>query len=196
MSLGHEVVPAELRTAEDGEDATRKPLVLRGHHLLNLYEHIYWTYWGGQESIAEFAKASAKAIKEDYNNFPGYTEDVLGKNHEHEAKFLADTEDVVRRFMELPDDYPLEIVEGIPDDICKACAVGAHCRTFGDGRLFGEDRKWMDWIVPFSQEMSNTNPTLEVTKEVASFSDAGPVEVRRVKTTVGMIRNALPHFLY
>ena len=170
------------------------PLVIRGHHLEHIHNFYYLYTWGGKRTTTEFAQQVVESVTTSYAD-ASYVIDVLGKTPEEANRFRQQTETVVRRFVELPDDYPLELVEGVPDDICGGCAIGKHCRKLYQGKsgadVIDEDRKWIDWFVDYSQYYSE-NVNILTIKETATFSDAEPQEVRRIRTTVGAIRNAMP----
>lgn len=183
------------------EANTTHPLVIRGHHLGNLWSYYYNFYWGAKRTTSEFVHQIAESVRNDYAD-TSYAEDVLGNTLQQADNFLSHTEAVVRRFLELPDDHPLELVEGVPDEICAGCAIGEHCRKLSlnskekDEVAISGDRKWIDWLLGLSQYLSGeiSESNILVQKELAFFSDGEPQEVRRIRTTVETIRNAMPYF--
>lgn len=180
-----------------GEAVTPAPLVLRGHHLELIHDFYYPFVWGRKRTTTQFAEHVAEVVADSYDD-PSYAVDVLGRTSKEARRFKRQTAAVVRRFIELPDEYPLELVEGVPDDICAGCAVGEHCRKLYQGGhdnpdIIDEDRKWISWFVNYSYYYSD-NVRVSVEQETAYFSDAEPQEVRRIKTKVGAIRNAMPYW--
>jgi len=119
-----------------------------------------------------------------------YAEDVLGScgNRKFEDNFRA----ALEIFSHLPDSHPAEVVEGIPDIICAGCAIGKHCRRLFNegpsmnGKIHKKDERDMD---SFLRNLDYLNlPKPIIISEEACFPDAESQIVRRVRTTIGVIR--------
>lgn len=181
-----------LRPISPDERVSPTPLVLRGHHL-----NIIYTYYARKgkrtptQFLGQFSEQVVKKVSDLSVRDQPYTLDVLGESPDETRRFKKQVETVIRRFIELPDDYPLELVEGIPDDICAGCAIGEHCRKLylakGSTNAIEEDRDWIHYFVDESH-YPDSNVAVSVQRETAYFSDAEPQQVRRIRTTVGTMR--------
>ena len=107
------------------------PLEIRGHHLPRLVSLVCWKTEPGKY-------AESMVIMARKNKNPEYRMDLIGDTEEEAQRFLDKNTVVAKRFMELPDDYPVRIVFGKPDDICRTCAIGNHCQN--------EKIRHADWL--------------------------------------------------
>lgn len=200
---------------ENGEHVDQIPFVIRGHHLGNYITLIKdnFPYRKGVPTPAEEARdmrrfmealPSAFTVLEKPDGslefrvpgFQEYSQDVIGTSAESADTYEERIRETFERFMSLPDDYPAEIVEGIPDIICSACAIGKHCKKLTTGLAEDEfvnnleaDRMYTEKFIETLDNLNLPKPT--ITQEQAYFSDAEPQQARRVKTTIGTVRRVL-----
>ena len=80
--------------------------------------------------------------------------------------------------------------------ICNACAIGEHCKRLTND--LGEDKtinmleadgRDSEEFIKILDDLNLPKPT--ITYEQAYFSDAEPQQVRRIKTTTGVVRKVL-----
>jgi hypothetical protein len=190
---------SERSSLQGSNEILEIPVVLRGHHLQHINSFYYYYYWYGRkkETLVQFTERLVESVIAAYSE-PTYALDVLGRTPEEAERFRHQAEETIKRFVELPDDHSLELVEGVPDDICAGCAIGNHCRLLnetgaGMNNITG-DRKWVDWFVAYSNAYSD-NVEISIQEETADFSDSEPQTVRRIRTTVGAIRNVMPYWI-
>jgi hypothetical protein len=132
-----------------------EPIIIRGHHLDILEKILIINHRLSQkdkERIIYNANSDLmNGIEFYYEKSPdgaSYKKDVIGTTQEEENKFISDYQQFLLKILSLPDEYPIKIVTGKPDDICKLCAIGKHCRE-SDGStdqkvaiwFFGKDAK-------------------------------------------------------
>lgn len=174
----------------------RPPFVIRAHHLRH-YRLIVmgndpsWLAKGTRIRIENAWKA-ALLTENGANSKPAkYGEDVLGNENQADI-FETKSRLAYEKLLHLPDDYPAEIVEGIPDVLCNACASGKHCRKLFNNEYhegestFDKDVKYMDLFLGLLNL-----PKPNIVKEPASFLDAPPQRVRRLTTTIGTIKKVM-----
>ena len=185
------------------ENVDQKPFIIRAHHffyfawLVNQYDvtpqklakrMISWT----KSSLGYILASPASQRKQKEQEEKEYEEDVLGVDLEHadenEKHLIRTFED----FLGLPDNYPSEIVEGIPDIICAGCAVGKHCRTFqGENTDMDEFLRRVSGINHINRlRGSELLPELAIQKQILFF-DAEPLSVRKISTTLGTVKKVL-----
>lgn len=161
----------------------RPPFVIRGHHLEKYYGLI-----GGNftpVSLADIDLLYAQKLSPD----PTYRKDVLG-SPENAEKFKEDREALYELFLKLPDNYPAEIVEGVPDHFCNGCVIGKHCRELqSDFSGMKVDGSYLDGFIRKLALLNSPKPI--ISQEEAHFLDAEPQKVRRIHTTIGVIRKIL-----
>ncbi len=181
---------SNLPIAPSAEVITPTPLIIRGHHLANLYTYYYLNK--GSTDAGIIADHAQKFVQELLNTpkSQAYVRDVLGSTPEQNQRFAKQYEEVIKRFMTLPDNYPLELVEDIPDDICAGCAIGKHCRELGD--ITTPDRGFIDMLLKYTDPEKSA---ITMQTEMAYFSNAAPKEVRRFKTEAGSIRTAFDNMI-
>ena len=88
-----------------------------------------------------------------------------------------------QKFLELPDDYPVEITEGQKDTICHTCQIGNHCL---EQEQFEGDQGFLDKFIRLSRKSN-----LPITTSIAHFSDSEPEQVRTLSTTAGYVKSML-----
>lgn len=194
-------VPLPLVSSDQSalETRTQQPLRIRGHHL----DHFKFFYG----SILKGDKITASEYAQDVAGDiacadPKYARDVLGQTPPEGKRFVEQTTSIYEKFIKLPDDHPLELVEGQPDDICGACVTGSHClQLYPNGGLCNiamEDGMAIDELIGYAelaQKYYDKKVTLSVREEMAKFTDARQQLVRRTSTTVGSIRMIMAYIL-
>lgn len=105
----------------------------------------------------------------------GYIEDVLGKSPEERRRFTSAQVSLFRRFVELPDDFPVELGTG-KDNMCDTCIVGSHCLEQDSHELDDKDA-----ILYFLDELKKGKRTRLPIHEPGF----------RVLTTIGVVRSTL-----
>ena len=195
------------------ENIDQKPFVIRGHHL-RMYIPLIKDdppYRKGVPTPAQDARGmrrfmeaipSMLILKPDGSSwedivpdFLKYSQDCIGTTTESANRYEERLKEAFERFVSLPDDYPAELIEEMPDSMCDACAVGEHCRS----RNFASRIPWSDmssreseYLDEFLKNLNLLNlPKPVINYEQAYFPDADPEQVRRVKTTLGVIRKVL-----
>ncbi|MEK7450914.1 MAG: hypothetical protein AAB662_03200 [Patescibacteria group bacterium] len=179
----------------------QKPFVIRGHHLKD------FAYLISAENPTKYAAEHASRMRflaENYfylaiGNSPniepldvprnlGYFHELFGFSTEDADRVESYNKQTDEKFLNLPDNHPAEIVEGIPDIICQGCAkgIGKHCYK---SDALSADGAFLDVFLENLDALNLPKPT--VTQELARFSDAKPQEVRRIKTTIGAIKKIL-----
>lgn len=198
-----ELEPPVLKSVrkDNGEVNAPKPFVIRGHHLKD------FVYLIRAENPTEYAAEHARhmrfllenyfylAIGNSSNVEPigvfrylEYFHDIFGLSTEDADRVESYNRQTDQEFLNLPDNHPAEIVEGIPDIICEGCAngIGKHCYK---SDTLSEDGVFLDAFLKTSDALNLSKPT--ITQEPAYFSDAQPQQARRIKTTIGVIKKIL-----
>ena len=196
----------------------QKPFVIRGHHL-TYYIILLRDLPFGKDSVikqsnpAESAKSQRDFIESFRSGRAGcfiegsegtydlvqkwmeYGQDILGSSKESADKYEERITETFERFVSLPDDYPAEITEQIPDAMCEACAVGEHCRSRNFLSMMPEEdmnTKDPEDLDEFLKNIKLLNlPEPVISYEQAYFSDAEPQKVKRVRTTIGVVKRVL-----
>ncbi len=197
-----------------------EPFVIRGHHLMHYMALLSLLSpttrsvepsrpLGLAKSLRRMAE-EAKLGNFDYPISSGDNEDRIQKSFEEYGKdLLGDQGDneyenknskIFSDFLSLPGNYPADIVEGIPDAMCSACVIGKHCKKFNgftDIDPYADDAvkfdgKDLDYFLRLLQNNHLPEPT--IIPEEAQFSDANPQPVRRIRTTIGIVRKTLSGF--
>ena len=184
----------------------QKPFVIRGHHLINFHlvqlyspervaaheRNKYTTLWRRLEEIPWWRSLKSSPDTPFVQKQMDYIQDVLGLSLESADEFEKRSIRIYETFLALPDDHPAEIVEGIPDALCETCAVGKHCRLL---RIVPWNNAIKSDSACLDEFLKNINllnlPESVISYEQAYFSDAEPQRVRRIKTTMGLVRKVL-----
>lgn len=134
--------------AVDTDNLDSKPFVIRGHHLAVYAELLYHRYKAAEgtadtEVVHEYVKGSISAMVgkswkrqvqsrlpsvklERYEGF-AYLDDVMGLNPDGIDEFRGKYNEIMLKFLQLPDDVIVNVVVDKPDTLCGACRVGNHC---------------------------------------------------------------------
>lgn len=174
----------------------RKPFVIRGHHLpyfVSLVRKVGNEVMTPQErakdirvkikALTDFSPSKSIEAAFDMFHMLNYTDDVIGNTDESADRYERFLKEVFESFLSLPDDYPAELAENKKDAMCEACTVGNHCSQNTNSVSPGEKEP----INEFLEKVSLLNlPKPEIVSIVQ-----GPNQLRRVKTTLGTIREVL-----
>lgn len=199
---------------------TQEPFVIRAHHLRNLSGIKVEHYDDGNSK--PYADSSREvngiisAIKS--SSIEGYPEDVLGTSLESFNGFAQQLEEFLRKFLTLPNDYPVEIAEGTRDDICRGCATGMHCEEDPYEEKLLENKNPLGIIRRYYRYRNyphlDDSLVLDVFIEIAKNSKTFPVrpeysiinenvyyseskkakKARRLRTTMGVARDVVSQF--
>lgn len=138
------------------ESVNEKPFIIRAHHL-RFYRQIYTDTSGDvNDRLSRMAEQLSINIMGMWRNGPpfdpDYGPDTIG-SFATNTKFEKNYRQALQTFYQLPDDYPIEIVEGVPDTICQGCAIGKHCH-----RLSSAGRQDQTTIDLFLERAKFLNP--------------------------------------
>lgn len=194
---------------EDAEVVDQKPFVIRGHHLKK-FASLVKGPWGmamtpqimarGAKLMMEMLNSVSTLTPDGYyqihQGYLEYSQDVVGTTEESANRFEEHIKGTFERFVSLPDDYPTELTEDVPDAMCEACTGGEHCRSltfvnkiYGEGYAIIRDSQYLDHFLKIIDLLNLPEPVINY--EQAHFSDAEPEQVRRVKTTLGVVKKVL-----
>lgn len=187
-----------------GETVDQKPFVIRGHHLfyfawlLNEHDATPQRLAGRMISWAESSSGyildvPASQRKQKEQEEKEYEEDVLGVDLVHANEFKRHLIQTFGDFLRLPDNYPAEIVEEVPDIICAGCAVGRHCRTIEGAK----ETRYLDALlsrvdgINYLRRLRGEDqlPELVIQKRTI-FAVAAPNK-RKIETTLGVVKSVL-----
>ena len=186
--------------AKEGEPK-QEPFKIRGHHLLPFKRLVQKTFEGTVLSPEEVAKdqrsdytpgglLSAEAIK-----------DTVGTTLEEGDQFEQSLKKVFTEFIQLPDDYPVELTEGRKDRICEKCPIkGAHCEMKD---LSVYERGTKDIVKYDGEEINNflkkarknnLEEAITIREERAFFSNNPPQMTRTAATNAGTFKAILKNW--
>lgn len=127
------------------QEPVTKPIEIRGHHIFNLAEELYDMRILGRDipgTVSHYVDCLKDPTANDYD--PEYSADVIGSNNESEALYRQSKVDFLKRIFSFPDGYPVKILSDEPDDACRLCAVGEHCKMkFGNPNT---DEYWINYL--------------------------------------------------
>lgn len=193
------------------ESNGQQSFVIRAHHL-GLFKQLLRRVGatGGilnptsPINLAEQGMPS-KSLKRDY-----YVLDKYGSTSESTDKKVKHDRETFEKFLALPDDHPVEIIEGgLPDEICKGCIVGEHCRKSPRGeslkisligkfikyyhvRRFplGTDQVDFDLFLIGMKKLNLPKPS--ITTDVVRYSDSKKsLKARKLRTTIKATKDVL-----
>lgn len=185
---------------EGAEIVDRKPFVIRGHHL-RIFRDLIMQHYYRSESPADFAKRTRLSHAEELKSLIAvkpndpeieYYHDLLGQTTESADQYEKYNKEIFERFLHLPSDYPVKIVEGMPDVLCAGCTVGQHCRKLiqkGGGNFLAYDGLRLNLFLDDLNQLGLPKPT--ITQEPVFFSDAQPQQARHIKTTAETVKKIL-----
>ena len=178
------------------QEKEKIPFRIRGHRF-NLFEKLLTT-----DALVVFDEMMHEAdglapLNPMYWQY--YMTDIMGTSDEQKNSFKASTILLFQGFKDLPPEYPVELVEGIKDDICNRAVTGegAHCTARYTGLEGNIDRLAADsyGLDTFLQKARSLTLQLEdqitTSHTTAEFTDADPVVVRVLSTTADVVRKVL-----
>ncbi|GEM_PF-7047854 len=105
---------------------TDQPLVIRGHHL-KIYKQLL-TFYRSLGCIEKAVDLSVDFMRISLSQQkPEYRTDLLGTYKKDEVNYYNNYSILLKRFLELQDNHPVDILSNNKDDICNTCAIGKHC---------------------------------------------------------------------
>lgn len=178
------------------ENVEQKPFVIRGHHL-ELYSRIAWRNRvpSGLAELTIKEWEDTQRLMQKSNGKATYLKDVLGSSIHEARRFKGNKKEAYEGFLQLSNDHPIEIVEGVPDNICYGCAIGKHCRTASQ---FGGDRLYVNKFINYLNKHGLPKPAI-VFENILFVDTKKSRQTRRVKTTVGVVKKYIaegPVFLF
>ncbi|MBA3724081.1 MAG: hypothetical protein H0W89_04300 [Candidatus Levybacteria bacterium] len=182
------------------EVVVEKPYVIRGHHIGFFIQLLKGTTidirpfspeeLSSTQSAFFRAKWEHAISNEDYEQTPEflYWKDTIGTTTESQRRNEERQKNMFQTFVELPDDYPVELVSGRRDVICETCEVGAHCiitsSEFGEDGLtrLKRDTHVVANFYVAAKELGKLDVLTRVNR-ISDFTDMEPREVLAVQTT-------------
>ena len=172
------------------------PFVIRSHHLRlfrDLIKHSRYDDLPHDSDAILSPKERAAKSRAAIKGPEEYVHDVLGSSLESANRTEEYYRQTFETFLSLPEDHQVEIVENVPDIICKGCAIGEHCYEMYDyeHRYYksSPDQINLDSFIKAIRYLGFPEPT--ITKTLAHFSNAKPQEVRKIKTTMSVVKQVL-----
>lgn len=194
----------ENKATESRETLETPPFRIRGHHL-RLYRNLM-TALDAQERASLLRGYIENDRKEGLKSpgMPGnaykveYANDVIGPPERGEA-YQEYLKKMFQEFVALPDDAPVEVTEGIKDNLCFGCALGKHCvRKFVDGNpnfsILREDQEAVSQLLQDVEGMQSEQQEslANISWETMTFADTTePEKVRRVSMKAGTVKKIL-----
>jgi hypothetical protein len=192
------------------ENIQGEPFVIRGHHLSSFillqngdfpYGDAYTPQelaWAQTQHFKEQLTAAKMSADQDPRDIL-YYEDLIGTNMFQRLRQTKASIQVYKKFITLPDDHPVELVSGLQDALCGACAIGEHCKTSGD--KFGNDgltrlTRDANEVRGFIRraKRSGFEEGIEVTTRKTDYTDMDPVDSIAVATTAKVFKDVLRYY--
>lgn len=204
LSVDQQII-AENVTSVKGDVALENPFVIRGHHLPSYALLVRWHPQAGFISPERLAANQTDGFVNELNRMLEnpelfrkeaivYFKDVVGVTEEEAEWHYQQGLNIFRTFTKLPDAYPIDLVEGIKDEICNGCVIGNHCtlknNPFGNRGTVGGDAQSLDMLIVVAREL-NLEQDLTISAGIACFSDAEDMNVRIIKTTADTLKRIL-----
>ncbi len=172
------------------------PFRIRGHHL---DQYIYLI--AGSETPESTALGQKKAalrylkhgLKDRIFDFVKYAVDVIGLTPWQARHFVRNQQTVFEEFLSLLPEHPIELVEGVRDEICNGCIYGFHCKVrYPDERTdtVAIDGRGIDTFFNKAKSLS-LDEDIIFDSEKAKFSDTHPTNVRILKTSMATLKTVL-----
>lgn len=179
---------ANFKAGKSESQDDREHFVIRGHHLPNfmILEKGLLNNRFGPAVEAKGLTLSFKLFRlaKMKGNYP--IEDMLGTTREDSKQFENDLKEQFKRFVDLPDDYPIKLTSRQKDEWCKIACIGEHCSK----NFVKYDKVWVDQIIENSKELGVAD-RLKVSEEIANFSNTDTELVKEVHTTLGVLKDIL-----
>jgi hypothetical protein len=187
--------------------ADREPFLIRGHHI-----RFYASLCAGtsphmlselmreatekeyETAMKEFLKANdtgnvSNKIMYQLQDSETYKKDVYGQKPEEADQVQEQHKKIFEQFLQIPPDYPIELISEKKDEICNGCIFGEHCQPIEKEDL--EDwsnvnifiRQATELQVPFSIDMT--------TDSIGYSNPPSRVTIPTVRTTAGALKTVL-----
>lgn len=171
----------ELKDITEAEKDQRQPRPIRGHHLFAVQEAI---------SVLGPRITARKHTAVILGDEPAWViKDMIAPDDKDGIKFTESLASALQSFIELPDDYPVNVVTGQPDFICALCAIGSHCNKLrqdnGQGDIVAHDEIYLNRFINTADSLGIS---LNIMKKKKSFDDLeDTLEVTTIKTNKGNV---------
>lgn len=184
----------------------RPPFTIRAHHLYWYLELVkedphqkrVFSPAETARSLRNFAQALLEYPDESLiAYYTAVSHDLIGTSVEDANRYEENNKKIFEQFISLPDDYPAEITDMVPDHMCKACINGKQCESFNFDNFPKEEAiesKDPPMLDAFLKDLNDLNlPEPPVTQKPAHFSDgeAHELQARVAKTTIGIVKKVL-----
>lgn len=181
--------------AEPREESLKQvPFVIRAHHLTG-YKLLLSSGIPSLTlpSFVNVDRPKIQRLARESRYAEKYYKDVFGEtlNEDKIENFRKNHESFHRTFLQLPDDYPVEIAEGVRDGICGGCAIGKHC---GEKQQFLGDKLCLDVFLEGTGHLSLPMPT--IIYERITFSDSNLIlgksaRARKIRVTADIAKKVI-----
>lgn len=196
--LPQELQPSMPLERHEPTGDTRKPYVIRGHHLHYFADIDAHTPEGKAARTTDSMVESQNILlaqPDTHSQFgPWYYADTIGTTEQTHALFAKKLETNFHEFQELPDDFPLELRPAAKDAICNSCDIGDHCaiRKF-PLRTTGTVEYDTSHISVFVHEAIRLGyrDDLRLIQGEAKFTNAPPETAEGIRMTAGTFKTVL-----
>ncbi len=146
------------------------------------------------EELARFQRLFLEDIRDYPEKYSEagqrYSRDILGNTPEQAEQFERALRQTFQDFKQLTDDYPIDLVAGVKDEICKGCTYGEHCTSrISEMRgvsMIEHDGAVVDLFTAEAKKLNLDADFRRITLQ-AAFSDSQPVIVQGIRTTKGTV---------
>jgi hypothetical protein len=190
-----------LRQRSPVRPVTPKPFPIRGHHLEGLA-----SVARGQSprSVTREYTELYERLRRDAMRHPtlpmsrqdlAYYRDIYGDTEAQARQRQAGQREVFRAFGRLcvrEPDYPAEILDSMPDMICRTNIFGEHClsKCNPDGLQKRWDARYISYFGSIASRIGFAD-SVEQIQRIATFTDAPAAEVTCLATTLGTVQQVL-----
>ena len=144
---------------------TRPPFEIRGHHTyagpFGVDSELFLHGTPNPEQILEYTMDFVDIERAGRSHrdpdTAAYSKDLIGEQPHETFEFIRKNLLIMTRFASFPEDYPIVITQE-PDEICRTCAIGAHCHTH---RIQEEDGDFLTRLYDCLVEMETEGIHLE-----------------------------------
>ena len=139
---------------------------LRAHRIF-MVRGLDFTYNSPKKMVQAIANRENRDDETDY----------FGINNAYKQKTLSSWRDTLLTYRSLKNGHPIELTEGVPDQICQACAIGNHCNGNNNDSLY------MNSFIAYAEN-----------QKVDKFLRVESDKTRRVTVAKGTFRFLLQQF--
>lgn len=176
-----------------------KSFRIKGHHLSTFAFLLRKEPHQAAQSIMDFYRLKRLNTQDSGVQFE--ITDTIGSTEEQLQRFGENLECVFEEFDKLPDNSPIEIVEGSRDQLCKRCVTGpgihciSHYCVIDNFNYFNHDRDFVDFFIKCVNKDGFTQQVATST-ELRTFIDAPDEETRVISITAGVLKIVLNNHLW